>query len=414
MNTSLHDRPAITAQTALIPVWKREPTLAETVLIWAVCALVFIAVASAFRPYMSLAMDFGDTSAYSQIAHAIASWNFSGIQVKQFWGVSYAVAPLMKVMGTSGPMPILIVCFAASLLSLLLAHRLWGGWIALFALMLNFDWSQRSFLGGSEPLFVALLFASFLMIRKERWLWAALLASLATITRPLGIFLLVGIAMVLLARRQWRTLALATFIGLMIGALYMLPLKLYLHDPLATVHSYRAANSGTDSALFGIPFYAIIAGTLRFPAPWTNLVLSFGWIALVLAGTVAMISTPEFRCYAREHPAEAIFAALYLLAIYSYNLPYWARGTFARFAIPILPFVFLALAGWLRRWLPSSLMTGSPVTNSPVTNSTVTNPTITSSPIKDRRVIWILAVASAALAACSALGIQNVLARLRG
>lgn len=367
------------------PLSRREPTLAEAALIWAVCALVFIAVVLAFRSYASLAMDFGDTSAYSQIADAIARWNFSGVHVKQFWGVSYVVAAVMKLTGLSGPVPILLVCFASSLLALAFAHRLWGGWIALLALTLNFDWWQRSFLGGSEPLFVALVFASFLMIRKQRWLWAALLASLATITRPLGIFLLVGIGMILLVRHRWRTLALATLIGVVIAVLYMLPLKLYLHDPLATVHSYRAANSGTNSVLFGIPFYAIIAGTLRFPAPWTNLILTFGWIALVVAGTVAMIATPEFRRYAGEHPAEAIFAGLYLLAIYSYNLPYWARGTFTRFAIPILPFVFLALA----RWLPRGL-------------------------INNRRVIWMLAILSAALAACSAIGIQTVVARLRG
>lgn len=390
VNTLLQNRSAVSAETSSASTWNRQPALAETILIWVICAVVFIGVVFAFRSYTSLAMDFGDTSAYTHIANAIASWSFSGLRVKQFWGVSYAAAAVMKLTGASGAVPILIVCFVSSLLALVLAHRLWGAWIALFALMLNFDWFQRSFLGGSEPLFVALLFASFLLIRKERWLSAALLASLATITRPLGIFLLVGIAIVLLTRRRWRTLVLATCIGAAVGALYGLPLKLYLHDSLATVHSYGAAQSAASTSLFGIPFYAIVAGTLRFPAPWTNLVLSFSWIFLVVVGATAMIVTPDFHRYARAHPAEAIFAGLYLLAICSYNLPYWARGNFARFAIPILPFVFLALAPWLTRRMPWSLI------------------------FKDRRIIWILAVLSAALAACSALGIQNVLARLRG
>jgi hypothetical protein len=384
VNTSLQTETVIVPKPD-VSAFRREPTLAEAVLIWAVCAVVFVGVISAFRPYMSLVTDFGDTPGYYGIGQAIASWNFSGIHVKQFWGVSYAVAAVIKITGIPGPIAILIVCAASSLLALILAYRLWGGWIALFALTLNFDWWQRSFLGGSEPLFVALLFASFLMIRKERWLWAALLASLATVTRPLGVFLLVGIGIVLLMRRQWARFALACLIGVVVGALYMLPLKLYLHDPLATVHSYGAAQAAASSSLFGFPFYAIIAGTLHNPAPWTNLVLSFSWIFLVVAGTVAMVATPEFRRYARTHPAETIFAALYVLSIYSYNLPYWARGTFARFAIPILPFVFLALARWLSRWR-----------------------------FEDRRVIWILSIVAAALAACSALGFQNLLARLRG
>jgi hypothetical protein len=371
--------------------FRREPTLREAILIWAICAVLFVGIASAFRPYMSLVMDFGDTPGYVRIAHAIATWDFSDVHVKQFWGVSYVVAAVSRSTGISEPAAILIVSAVSSLLALIFAHRLWGGWIALLAMTLNFDWWQRSFLGGSEPLFVALLFASFLTIRKERWLWAALLASMATVTRPLGVYLLIGIGLVLLLRRQWRTLALASLIGAVIGAFYMLPLKLYLHDPLATVHSYGAAQSNGTASLFGIPFYALIVGTLHNHAPWTNLLLSFAWIFLVLAGTVAMLASREYRAYARAHPAETIFAGLYLLSLYSYNLPYWARGTFARFAIPILPFVFLALS----RWPWSSWLMSRPLIN-------------------DRRVIWILALASAALAACSALGIQNVLSRLRG
>jgi hypothetical protein len=38
----------------------------------------------------------------------------------------------------------------------------------------------------------------------------------------------------------------------------------------------------------------------------------------------------------------AIFCAFYLLAIFSYDYLAWARGTFIRFAIPVLPFVFFA------------------------------------------------------------------------
>jgi hypothetical protein len=189
---------------------------------------------------------------------------------------------------------------------------------------------------------------------------------------------LVGIGVSLLWRRDWRRLAGAVGIGILIGVLYMLPLKLYLHDPLATVHSYGVLQPGIYPRLFGIPFRAIIVGTLLYPSPWTNLVFTFAWILLVLAGNIAMFSTKEFRAYARDHVAEAVFAVLYLVFLYSYNLPRLARGNFPRFAIPILPFVFLALL----RWLP-----------------------------KDRRLLWCAAVIAAPLAAFSAIGIQNIGAR---
>ena len=385
VNTTIQNGQAVlaglSARQSSLPVWKRAPTLKELMLLWAVTALIFAGIVSALRSYGPEVDAFGDTHSYAQIARAIRTWDFAGLQVKQFWGVSYSAAALSKLTGLPDEASVVTISAASSLLALLFAYRLWGGWIAFFSLTLNFDWYQRSFLGGSEPLFVALLFASFLFIRKERWLWAALLASLATVTRPLGIFLLLGIGLVLLWRRDWRRFAGATFLGIAIGALYMLPLQFYVHDALATVHSYGGAQAGATAPLFGIPFHAIIVGTLRYPAPWSNLLLTFGWILFVLAGIVAMLATRDFREYARAHPAEVIFAALYLIAIYSYNLPVWARAAFPRFAIPILPFVFLALG----RWLP-----------------------------EDRRLSWILAILCSVLAACSAVGIHEVLTRLRG
>ncbi len=381
LSSAIQREPDSTAKRPSTALWTREPSLREAILLWALCGLIFASVASLFRPYLSLAQEFGDTQAYMQIAQAIRSWNFSGLFVKHFWGLPYAVAALAKPTGLATEAALLIVCAASSLAALVLAYRLWGGWIALFFSLLNFDWLQRSFLGGSEPLFVALVFASFLAIRKSSWKWAALLASLATITRPLGVLLLVGIGITLILRRQWPQLISTIAIAAAVAFLYVTPLRLYLHDPLATVHSYGVLQPNPYPPLFGIPFRAIVVGTLRYPAPLSNLVLSFSWILLVLAGNIAMLSTQAFHDYARQHPTETIFASLYLVSLYAYNLPVFARSNFARFAIPVLPFIFLAL--W--RWLP-----------------------------KDRRVLWTLTVVTPVLAAVSAVGLKNVIAALHG
>ena len=79
--------------------------------------------------------------------------------------------------------------------------------------------------------------------------------------------------------------------------------------------------------------------------------------------------------YCRTHTVKAAFLLPYLWCLFTYNYPYWARGNFARFAIPILPFVLLALY----RWLP-----------------------------KDRRILWGLEVVAPVLAAVSALGAVNL------
>ncbi len=116
-------------------------------------------------------------------------------------------------------------------------------------------------MGGSEPLFVCLLLAAFVNVRRERWLLASLLASLATVVRPLGVFALIGIGLTLLWARDFRKFAAATAIGLTVGVLYSFPLATHFGDPMATVNSYHSPQ-WQGGWLFGFPFYAIIKGTL--------------------------------------------------------------------------------------------------------------------------------------------------------
>ena len=356
----------------------QEPTVRAVLLLAVLSSVLFVIVIASLTSYSGLVDRFGDSFGYMTVASAIRRWNFQGLLVKQFWGLPYAMAAISLATRISDRSALLLMSFVPFLIAVTLAYRLWGGWIAALFAVINFDWTQRSCLGGSEPLFVALLFGSFLAVRRAHWWLAALLAAVATIVRPLGFFALLGIGLVLLLRRDYRRLIHAALVALLVGILYSLPLAIERGDPLATVHSYQSAGQ-TGPALFGIPFYAIIKGTLLYPAPWTNLLLTFGWILFVLAGTIAMASTRSFHAYARSHQVEIIFAALYLLSLFSYNSPYFARGNFSRFAIPIVPFILLAL----NRWVP-----------------------------KDRRLLWGLAIICPVLAAASAIGIRDLAAIL--
>lgn len=350
------------------------PSSAELLVLAVFAFAIFISIMSLARGCATAVDNFGDSPAYMSLASAIRRWDFRGIEVKQFWGLPYAMAALAKLSSASDRTALLVISLLSSLLAVILARHLWNGWIAAYFAILNFDWLQRSCLGGSEPLFMAFLLAAFVSVRQRRWMLASLLAALATIVRPLGVFALVGIGLTLLWKKDFRRFACATAIGLAVGVLYALPLATHFGDPLATVNSYHS-QQWQGGWLFGIPFYAIIKGTIIYPAPWTNLVLSFGWVFLVVGAVVVMVKSLSFREYCRSHSVEAIFLAPYLWCLFTYNYPYWARGNFARFAIPILPFVLLALY----RWLP-----------------------------KDRRVLWGLGIVAPALAAVSALGVVNV------
>ncbi len=361
-------------------MWKTEPSVRELFILVVLACASFGIAASLLHGWRNLALNFGDNGAYLEVAAAIRHWDFHDVGVQHFMGYPYAIAAASLFSHLSLSASLLLVAGGASLIGIFLVARLFGTWVAAFFAFSNFAWLQASLLGGSEPLAVALGMGAFWSFRRRNPLLAALLGSLATIVRPLMFFTLIGIGITLLSQKRYAKFLGALAVGLIIGLLYIWPLAHYFGDPLLTIHSYTsrdygAANvTGPHGHLFGWPFHGIVVGTLLYTAPWTNLVLSFSWIALVIAGAVAMFSR-ELREYWRANPAEAIFCGLYLLATFCYDYLIWARGNFMRFSIPALPFVFFALL----RWLP-----------------------------KDRRVLWALAVIAPALAACSAFGIRNI------
>ena len=138
----------------------------ETTVLCLAAAAIFVAFVSTITSYKTLVDNFGDNAAYISISAAIQKWDFHGVVVKHFWGLPYAMAALSKLTGMSDRSALLTVSWISSLIAVVLAYRLWGGWIATVFAIVNFDWYHRSFLGGSEPLFVALLFGSFLAIRR--------------------------------------------------------------------------------------------------------------------------------------------------------------------------------------------------------------------------------------------------------
>lgn len=328
----------------------------------------------------SLALEYGDNQAYLEVASAIRRWDFAHMQIQHFMGYPYFIAGLSWLLHIHTGLALWLIAVLSSLISTWLVARLFGTVPAAYFALTNFYWLQLSFLGGSEPLSVALGLGALLAFRRNRILLAAVLGAVAVVVRPLMIFVLIGIGFVLLYRKQFRSFFLALGTGLAVGILYTLPLIRYFRDPLLTVHSYTTRDygaggvSGPHGHLFGFPFHGIIAGTLAYPAPWTNLLLSFFWIALVLLG-VAMMFSAAFRKYAKAYPNEMIFCGLYLLAVFSYDYLIWARSHFMRFAIPVLPFVFFALLPLLP---------------------------------KDRRIFYPLSIVCGALSALSAIGIRNV------
>ena len=165
--------------------WRESPTLSRVLLLVLISYGVFLSTFFLLGgSFWSKVEDFGDNPGYVRLAAAIHHWQLSGVVVKQFWGLPYVVATVSLVTTLSETASLVIVCVLASLAAVTLCYRLWDGWIAIFFALLSFDWFQRSLLGGAEPLFLAFLLGSFLALRRDRWLLAAVLGALATVVRP--------------------------------------------------------------------------------------------------------------------------------------------------------------------------------------------------------------------------------------
>jgi len=354
--------------------WREPPALSHVLLLVFVSYGVFLATFFLLGgSFWSRVEDFGDNPGYIRLATAIHHWQLSGVLVKQFWGLPYAVGALSLVTSLREPVSLVIVCVVASLVSVVLCYWLWDGWIAILFALLSFDWFQRSLLGGAEPLFLAFLLGSFLALKRNRWLVAAVLGALATVVRPFGVFALIALGIELLYRRRVRDAAVATGVALAIGTLYAWPVKHYLGNPFANVALYKQ-NDWHGGLPFSFPLLAVLKDSFPGNVPWTNLALTWGWILFVLIALVVAIRSGELREYAKAHTAEACFVILYAIALYTYSAPGWSRSNFPRFALPLLPWALV----FLRRYLPT-----------------------------DRRFIWGLAAAAPVLAAASAIGIHQ-------
>ena len=349
------------------------PSARELVLLWVIAAVCFIVVVSHFKSYSTEVTTFGDNGAYLSAAEAIRHWDLQSSHTKQGWGLSYLIA-FLSAFHLSDQASLLFVCMASSLGSVLLARNLWGGWIAAFFAILNFPWFQTSFLGGSEPLFVLLLFGSFWFGRRERWIAASAVAALATLTRPIGVFALFALGLNLILRKDYRKLSLCIPVAALIGFAYLLPFWISLHDPLYQFHRYKHEDWQTGSPV-SWPFHIIAVSYLYYRGPWTNVILTGSWIGLATIG-LCRIGVKLYRDRVLELLNEQIFAVTYVLFLLCYNSLEWARWDFPRFVIPAIPMLLLSLYTWLP---------------------------------KSRYVVYPLCALSSILAACSAIGIKNVI-----
>jgi hypothetical protein len=75
-----------------------------------------------------------------EIAEGVRHWDRSQMSARHFWGLPYAMAGVELATGLSGAAALWLICLLSSGLTLGLATRLWGGWVAAWFAVINWDW----------------------------------------------------------------------------------------------------------------------------------------------------------------------------------------------------------------------------------------------------------------------------------
>lgn len=345
-------------------------------MVFAVVLAVHLLAICRVGSFWGLASVSGDNFDFLNIATTIRQWHFSGGERPwHFWGFPFAIAGVSKLFSIPELTALVMISMLSSLAICILLYRLYGGWVAAFFIFIDYRWIVCFMEGGSEPLFICLLYAAFLAVRSERWKLGSLLAAFSTTVRPVGLFALLVFAVVLARRRSYRQLAAITLIGLAIGVLYIVPVWIILGSPFANYTEYRG-DWGPTGRMLTYPFGAFIPSyleALHGRWRWPVLVLCTTWLLLGLAGNV-VAWLPRNRQRFSPYRPEMLFLTLYTLFFISYNFSDIA-GDLARFLIPVVPLLLFSLHDWIPR---------------------------------DRRVLWGGAVLSALVASASLVGFRNV------
>jgi hypothetical protein len=379
--------------------WKNEPGVRETLLITLSSFVVFILFVSVFDNYFNQVRVRGDNKEFVLVADAIKNWDFeigdSAPRIQRLlFGFPLAIVGVSAVplIGETGTInfdgkslhdndfaALVIVSMLSSLVSVFLCHRLWGGWVACLFAILNWDWIQRSVVGGNEPMFMALLLGGFYFYRKKNIPIAIVLSALSVTVRPMGVFALLAIGLHLILKKEYRNFAVSVLIGGVIGLSYFSLVYFAYGDPLANLVAYRHADHSYNSAV-RIPFVGLYEGFQESTLPMLTQIKIFSWIGLTIVGIFGILKNKVIKVSQRSYPAEYFFFILYLGFIITYSSPAWYWEIYPRYIIPILPILYFGFIPWI---------------------------------YKDKRVIWFISVVSSILGGASSISVYLLWERIQ-
>jgi len=338
------------------------------VLIGYVGALLFKPEATPTRPYSWAQLFQGtygwDANLYTAIARGGYAYPWSSAFYPLYPGLEHL---LMGLLGGDASLAGLVIANVAALIAFgllrALVERELGRAAAQRALlyMIVFPTSFFLIVPYTEALFLVFSLASFLALRRGRWLLAGVFAALAELTRPLGVLLLAPMLVEYLERHRragkpmwaiaWggvgELAGLALGLALPVVALGGFLLSLRVGSPLA---AEQAGGWARKVTLPGVGFAR--AGEALLHAGFSP---NFAQAHVLLDGgfTLAFMALAFAMWWYRRLPAAyvAYTWATLIVVLMTPSLNWYALGSNMRFMLVVFP-LFMLLGLWgKRQWV---------------------------------------------------------------
>ena len=305
--------------------------------------------------YYLIVSDYGDNDNYFQLSDNFLKWNFSPFVYHPF-GISIIIA-LVNFITKINPIFLMILLnIIFAYFSIIIISKLFGNLTSIFFLILGYEFTLVSLMGGSETSAIFFILLSLFLYDSNFRKIAFFTSSFVYFIKPWAIALPIGIGLILLFKKEKKFFFEFLLISIPMFCIYLI-ISYIIYGPGLIFEGYidnQALLKG-EKFFVDFPFVALIKeiigpnsinGLPLLSFPITNLIKIFFYIMLIIIGYFFMIKKSKIYFKEDVYKIVFIFTSIQIFLIFTYNSP-WIFHEFPRYSIMILPFIIFSLKEYL-------------------------------------------------------------------
>ncbi len=301
---------------------------------------------------------YGDNDNYFQLVDNFLKWDFS-VFVYHPFGISILIAVLNFTTKIDPIFLMILINVFFAYFSIIIISKLFGNLTSIFFLILGYEFTLVSLMGGSEISAIFFLLLSLFLYESKFTKTAFFTSSFVYFIKPWAIALPIGIGIILLFKKEKKIFIEFLIISISMFCIYLI-ISYIIYGPGLIFEGYKSNDALIRGEKFFIDFPFVpllkeiigpnsINGLSTFTLPITYLIKIFFYIIIISFGYFCMLRNSSLYFRDDIYKIVFIFSSLQIFLILTYNSP-WIFHEFPRYSIMILPFIIFSL----KKYLPTN------------------------------------------------------------